>query len=194
MSIGGTYSTLAGAALSGVLPRLPGWIDPQGNFTLNGVPSTRMEAGISGAPAQFYLKSALLDGQETVNTGVEAAPGSSHRLELVIGADSAQVEGVVLDSKDQPAAQAKVALIPADPALRAAVRLYRSAETAQNGRFTLRTIPPGKYRICAWDGVEDGAWFDPDFMARYEKAGEAVSLDSRDRKTVSLKLLSDSAR
>jgi len=37
--------------------------------------------------------------------------------------------------------------------------------------------------------VESGAWFDPDFMSRYEKEGDSVSSDSQEQKTLNLKLL-----
>jgi hypothetical protein len=107
----------------------------------------------------------------------------------VVGGDGAQLDGAVMDIKDQPVGVAMVVLVPADPDRRPA-RLYRNTDTDQNGRFTLKSIPPGKYLLYAWEDVEDGAWFDPEFMARYEKQGESISFDSQDHKTVTLKPLS----
>lgn len=182
--------TSTGAVPSSIYTQYPGAVDAQGNYVYDNVPASHTQVYVNGLPDSFYLKSASFDAREIVNTGFEAAGTGRHRLDLVVSGDGAEIDGVALDSQDKPAGDATVALVPADPALRSSVRLYRSADTAQDGKFTLKAIPPGKYLIYAWEAIEDGAWFDPDFMARYEKLGDSVSLDRNDRQTVSLKLLS----
>jgi beta-lactamase regulating signal transducer with metallopeptidase domain len=179
---------IGGAPASGAA-RLPGEVDAQGGFALENVSPYRMRAFVNGLPVPYYLKTANFNDQETINTGFEAAGAGPYRLDLVVSGDGAQLDGIVLDSKDKPAREARVMLIPVDPALRATPRLYMGTSTAQKGQFTLKAIPPGKYRIYAWEGIESGAWFDPDFMARYETQGESVSLEGKDRKTLTLKLL-----
>jgi hypothetical protein len=173
-----------------VAARYPGAVDAQGNYVYESVSSSLNQVYVNGLPDSFYLKSASFDAREIVNTGFEATGMGRHRLDLVVSGDGAQVDGVVTDGKDKPVGDATVVLVPADPVLRSAPRLYKSTDIAQNGKFTLKAISPGKYLIYAWEEVEDGAWFDPDFMARYEKLGESVSLDGNGRKTLSLKLLS----
>jgi hypothetical protein len=163
-----------------------GRVDAEGNFALQGVSPSRYDPAISGLPDSFYLKSVRFENQETANTGFDVTGPGRYRLELVFSGDGAQVEGVVLDSKDRPAAQATVVLIPADRA----ARLYKSTTTAQNGQFALKAIPPGKYRLYAWEGVEQGIWFDPDFMTQHDKDGESVSFDAKERKATNLKLRS----
>jgi hypothetical protein len=168
---------------------VPGAVDDQGNFTLENVSAFRMMASIGGLPDGYYLKSASFENQETVDTGFEATGTGRYRLDLVAGGDGAQLDGVVLDIKDQPVGVAMVVLVPADPDRRPA-RLYKNTDTDQNGQFTLKSIPPGKYLLYAWENVDDGAWFDPEFMARYEKQGESIAFDPQEHKTVNLKPLS----
>jgi hypothetical protein len=31
-----------------------------------------------------------------------------------------------------------------------------------SGRFAFPTLPPGDYKIYAWESIEDNGWFDPD--------------------------------
>jgi len=169
--------------------RVPGAADAAGNFALQGVSAAHYDVLLGGLPDPFYLKSASFENQETVNTGFDVSGTGHYRLDVVVSGDGAQIAGVVLNGKEQPAGGATVVLLPAAPELRGVARLYRSTDTAQNGQFTLKAIPPGSYRIYAWESVESGAWFDPDFMSRYETAGDSVSFDSQEQKTLNLKLL-----
>jgi len=44
------------------------------------------------------------------------------------------------------------------------------------GRFTLESIPPGDYKLFAWQAMERGAYLDPEFPQQFEDLGKAVSL------------------
>jgi hypothetical protein len=70
-----------------------------------------------------------------------------------------------------------VALIPESPLLRVRDDLYVSASTDAAGRFHLRTIAPGDYKLFAWEYVEPGAWHDPQFLAPYEQFGEPIRIN-----------------
>jgi protocatechuate 3,4-dioxygenase beta subunit len=169
--------------------QLPGAVNEQGGFVVPNVGASQYDVSVSGLPDPFYLKSVSFENQDTTNTGLDLSGTGRYRLDLVVSGDGAQISGVVLNGKEQPAGGATVVLLPADPELRGVARLYKSTDTAQNGQFALKAIPPGSYRIYAWESVESGAWFDPDFMSRYEKAGDSVSFDSQEQKTLNLKLL-----
>jgi protocatechuate 3,4-dioxygenase beta subunit len=169
--------------------RGPGSLDRQGNFSLESRTPSLVQPVIFGLPDGCYIKSALLDGKEMVDTPFAITGSAERRLDLVISDDGATVEGVVVTDKDT-ANGATVALIPSEPALRNSQRLVRSIESRQDGRFAFRSVPPGRYRIYAWEEVERGAWFDPDFMDRFVNAGESVMLQSKGSETVSVKLLS----
>ena len=65
--------------------------------------------------------------------------------------------------------------------------LYKTASTDQNGRFTVKGVRPGEYKIYAWEEVEQGAYMDPDFVKPHESAGEAVSIKDSAQATVQLK-------
>ena len=65
-------------------------------------------------------------------------------------------------------------------------RLYKSQSTDQYGRFDLRGIAPGDYKLFTWDEVEEGAWGDPDFLKPFEPKAEKISIQDGDQKTVNL--------
>src|SRR2546430_4648448 len=66
------------------------------------------------------------------------------------------------------------------------LRLYQKAATDQYGRYLLRGIAPGEYKIFAWEEVEDGAWEDPDYLTTFEDRGQKISVQEADTKTIDI--------
>jgi hypothetical protein len=60
------------------------------------------------------------------------------------------------------------------PNVRSRTELYRTATTDIAGRFHFDRVPPGQYKVFSWEEVEDGAWFDPEFLADNENRGMPV--------------------
>jgi hypothetical protein len=48
--------------------------------------------------------------------------------------------------------------------------------TDKSGQFQFRGLPPGEYRVLAWEDVDSGAWFNPAFLAVYERYATAITL------------------
>ena len=44
------------------------------------------------------------------------------------------------------------------------------------GRFNLESIPPGDYKLFAWQAMERSSYLDPEFLQQFEELGKAVSL------------------
>jgi protocatechuate 3,4-dioxygenase beta subunit len=68
--------------------------------------------------------------------------------------------------------------------------LYKTATTDQNGRFTLRGVPPGGYRIYGWEVIEANAWFDRDVLAQYENQGKPIRILEAAKENVELRMIS----
>jgi hypothetical protein len=66
---------------------------------------------------------------------------------------------------------------------------YKTATTDQNGQFSIKGLSPGKYRIYAWEDIENGSQFDPDFMKPLEGLGLAVTVEENGRQAAPLKLI-----
>jgi hypothetical protein len=84
-----------------------------------------------------------------------------------------------------PAAGVWVVLVP-DEAHRNEFHLFKQRITDQYGRFDIRGIAPGDYRLFSWEQVEPNAWEDPDFLKPFEAKGESVSLQEGDGKSIEL--------
>ena len=68
-------------------------------------------------------------------------------------------------------------------------RRHRSELTDQNGRFLLRGIAPGEYKIFSWDSIDDFDWYDAEQVKPYESKGARISVEEGDRKTVQLTVI-----
>jgi hypothetical protein len=89
---------------------------------------------------------------------------------------------------DKPAPNATVVLLPADPSRRfpATVRRGVSDET---GHIALKDVPPGGYLAFAWEEVEEGVWFDADFVKAAQSQAVKVQVGPKANEEIQLKLL-----
>jgi hypothetical protein len=141
-----------------------------------------------GLPGNFYVKSIRLGDQDVLQTGFEFTPGIADVLTLVLNPNGAQIEGSVQNVKDEPAIGAKVTLIP-EEGHRSYGSFYKTAETDEHGRFSIRGVAPGEYKIYAWEDIEEGAHQDPDFVKAHESDGQTLSIKERGHETVQLKAI-----
>jgi Carboxypeptidase regulatory-like domain len=92
-------------------------------------------------------------------------------LEIVIGTKPGAIEGDVAAAAGAPLPGATVVLLPN---ARNRFDLFRTTTSDPSGRFRFDRVPPGDYKIFAWDEVSDGAWQDPDFLRIYEERGTPI--------------------
>ena len=164
-------------------------VKADGSFQLLGVAPGEYQVRIFRLPEGMYLKSAFLGDQEALDKGLIVGSASEGaELTLTISGDGATLEGIVSGDKDKPYEGATVVLVP-EPAKRQRQDLYKNVSSDQTGRFQLTAVPPGEYKLFAWDNVDYGAWQDPDFLQAFEDKGIKVKLEPRSSQVVELHLL-----
>ena len=146
-----------------------------GSFTIEGVMPDSYELNVGGLPAGYYVKSARYGSDETLDTGLNLANGVTGKLEVVLSGAAAQVEGIVRDAKQEVAKAVLVALVP-EAAKRSRTALFKTARTDDNGHYTIDSVTPGAYTLYAFEDIESGAYFDPDFLKPLEGSAASVSL------------------
>jgi protocatechuate 3,4-dioxygenase beta subunit len=158
----------------------------EGNFfTLKDVGDGTYHTEVGGESKDCYIKDVRYGGSSALEDGFTVVRGAPATLEITISSHGARVQGTVADKDGLPAAGVWVVLVP-ELAHRTQDRLYKTLTTDQYGRFDLRGIPPGEYKLFSWEEVESGAWEDPEFLKRFEDKGEKIVLQEGDHKTLSL--------
>jgi hypothetical protein len=99
-------------------------------------------------------------------------------LDVLIGANPGAVQGRVVNENQEGQASLMVTLF-ADSVHNRILRtdMYKVTSTDASGRFEVLGLPPGEYKIFAWDGIERGAWLDPLFTAGFESAGKTIRVE-----------------
>jgi hypothetical protein len=190
---GGVTTAYPGAAVGvqGVAMTGPGPVDatlrPDGKFLFNRVNADRYLVNVSGMPPDYYLKSVALDGEDVTIEGLDFTAGARGNLVVVVSNRTGQAEGVVLNKERKPVKDATVVLVPQAPKLRSRADLYKIARSDSEGKFSMRGIAPGTYKIFAWDVVDDTAWLNEEFMEPF--AGKGTELVVRDGATERVELV-----
>lgn len=169
-------------------------VAPDGSFQWTDVPAGNYYVQVMGDSAGnegWFVKSLTAGGRDVNDAGLPLSGGTAS-LDLVVSANGAVVEGVAVDHKGEPIANALVVAVP-EPRLRSRTDHYRKTVTDQSGRFTLRGIRPGDYTLFAWQTVEGDAYFNSAFLKSYEQQGTALQLSEGDRKNLQLEVIPEAA-
>jgi hypothetical protein len=156
-----------------------------GSFLIKNVPEGVYRPRVFTRNPDCFVRSARYGPAEVVDGGLAVHPGTDASLELKMSCRAAQIEGTVVTVDSLPAAGVYVVAIPDAPHRDQQWR-YRSETTDQNGKFLLRGLLPGEYRIFSWDSGDDFDWYNADQLKPYESKGVSVSVQEGDRKTVQL--------
>ncbi len=170
-------------------------IKPDGTFTITEqLQDGRYRINVhnqrpGGSLDDVYLKSATVAGRDVLRNRLWVSQGTiGGALELVLSTAGARIEGSVLTQSQKPAVSVRVAAVP-DEKRRDFGIDYQFQMTDQNGRFVMRGVQPGDYKLFAWEG--EGEFFDyrdPDLLQQYKGGGGVpVTVKENDRKTVELK-------
>jgi hypothetical protein len=94
-------------------------------------------------------------------------------VNVVLRSGAGQLNGIIINAKNQPVASAVVALIPVQ---RNCTDIYRMSITGGNGSFAITGIIPGDYSLFAWEAMEPNSYRDPDVLRQYESKGRSVRI------------------
>jgi hypothetical protein len=138
-------------------------------------------------PPGYYLKSVRLEQTEAIDQPLRVTSSSAGPLDVVISAKGGQIDGTIVDEKQQLVRETQAVLIP--DRQRNRFDLYSTARSDQNGRFTFRGIPPGDYKIFAWEALEQFAYYDPDVLRIFEAKGKLVHVTESSTQTVDVRII-----
>jgi beta-lactamase regulating signal transducer with metallopeptidase domain len=163
-------------------------VKSDGSFTLPYVAPGKYTIELMGLPPGSYIKTARLAAKDALNEPLDWGGRDNGTLEIVISPKAATVEGTLQDGDGKPV-PGTVTLIP-DPPRPGFARLYSTTNATQQGRFHLPGVTPGKYKVYAWEEIENTAHWDPNFIRPFESRGEFIEVGEGGRATVSLKRIS----
>jgi len=140
------------------------------------MPLEKFRLNVSGLPEKMYVKSIRFAGRDATNSVLDLTFGGGI-VDILLSRGAGRLTGQVRNEQGDPVSGALVTAWAPGQALAGSFVSVRTANTDQNGTFTLDNLIPGEYRILAWEDVDTGIAEDPGFLSRFE--GEAVTITLR---------------
>jgi hypothetical protein len=161
---------------------------PDGTFVIENLFDGNYQLHVGGFPEEYYVKSAKLGGIDVLETGVNISHSQAGRqLEIVLALDGGRVDGTVLEDL-KPYGDALVVLVP-DPPLRSHEELYSSKRSDSLGRFSMLGLPPGDFKVFAWESVDGINYDDPETIKLYENRGTRMHIEEKRQQNVQLEVI-----
>lgn len=158
-------------------------VKPDGTFQIERLLPGKYYVNLSSSQENVYLKSVRIGGREAPDRELDLSNAEGHvQIEIVLSPQAATLEGTVMDG-DKPAAGMFVVLAP-EPFREEQQYLVRSAVSDQNGRFQLRSLRPGEYRLYAFEDPDVAYDRSPEALKPFEQHAMKVTLKEGERQAV----------
>ena len=133
-------------------------------------------------PDNCFVQKVKLGGQEVSADDFEI-PAAAH-LEIVLSNTAGKITGSVSDDEGKPFPISSVTLIPADGRSRP---VKQSVD--DDGNFKLTGLRPGKYKLLAWEEVDEDLWQDPEFRKNYESRATEITVGPSETQNTQLRVI-----
>jgi hypothetical protein len=160
-----------------LFPHAP--VKPDGTFVSRNVAPAEFEIDITGNSG-VYLKTLQLGEHVQTSNRLDFTQAQDRLLTLHLANDFGTLEGTVKDEFGEPVFHAHITPISSTRSFTGSVT------TDAKGHFQMSKIPPGDYRVFAWDHVPQGAAQDADFRKPYEKLAKEIRVSSNGNGAVDL--------
>jgi protocatechuate 3,4-dioxygenase beta subunit len=143
-----------------------------------------------------YIKSVQLGQQEMLGKELDFSQGVSGELLVTLSYGVADVSGTVQmpqqdtgseASSNKPVSAASIALVPEE--LRPDGSGLQYGNTTQTGTFSIKNVPPGRYRAYALEELKRDQMDNPDFLKQLESNAVEIEVKENDKKTTQLTLI-----
>ena len=149
--------------------------DPSGVFVYPGVPQGVYSVVASGVPDGVYVADIRAGGIGIYDDGLIVGDRAPEMIDVILNSGAVSIQGTVRDAEARAVTSATVVLVPA-PARRKNPMLYRTMRVSGNGEFKLNNVPPGQYKLFAWETIPNGAYMNAAFLSKHEARGLSVNL------------------
>ena len=163
-------------------------IGADGKFTITDVPPELCHLQVFNVPPGKYVKSIRFGDQEVKNSEIDLSSGASGALNILLGADGGEVDGMVENASGQPAGGVQVTLAPAEE-YDGRDDLLKRMSTDAAGNFKIPDVAPGEYKVFAWESDPQDSTQSAEFRKPFESRSVAVTIGPKDKASVQLNVI-----
>ena len=166
--------------------------EPDWSFKLSGLGGPFLFRAI-GLPEGWAVGAVKIGDRDITDTPWDVPTGGKQLdgLKIVLTQKAGRIFGSVVDASNKPTSGATVIVFADDEKLWVPGSRFISAQRpSKDGSFSLAGLPPGIYRAIARDLVEDGQWFDRDFLEEIRDVATRIELGESAKASITLKATS----
>jgi hypothetical protein len=140
-----------------------------------------------------YVKSIQVGGADVLDSGFRITAAENLSMEIVLGTNPGTLNGRVMRTEDGKQVAAPGITVGAVPAATVArgfrSDMHRATLTDATGSFQLRDLPPGGYRVFAWEEADKDAVMDLDFLRANEDKGTRIHINEGEKQMIELNMI-----
>lgn len=164
---------------SELAPAVTPKVDADGSFEAELVADETYDAFVESAPADAYLKSAVVGGAETINDGFRVPRNEDKRtVALLLATEGGSVSGLARAPDGTVAPAALVVMLPQP--LEGRLQAVAASLSDESGNFLVRGLSPGRYLAVAWPSDTHCSPFDPSPPPECTSGGRGVNVGQGD--------------
>ena len=153
-------------------------LDAEGSFSIGPVVPAHYRVVLTGAPDGVVIATAMFEEKDAADLHVRV-DGSRHLtgLEIALAPRLGQLSGMVTTAQGGPAPDHSILLFPTDRTFWIPQsRRVRQVQPGPDGRYLVRDLPPGEYRVVPVLDPEPGRLFDPEYLAHLYPVAAVVTI------------------
>jgi len=161
--------------------------DSSGVYQFHGLPPGLYRFTSEGQ--EVYVKRVVVNGRPLNDGLIDLRQAPPERLELVLSANLASLEGT-LDRPKAGTPALSVTVVAVDETRNGPEVTSQSAVADHAGRFRFPSLVPAKYRLMAIEGFDEGPWGSFELVAALREKSAPVELREGDKKKIALPVIS----
>jgi hypothetical protein len=164
----------------------------QGAFKIAAVTPDNYYVSFGGLPEGSYVKSVRMNNQEVIEKGIDLTSArGAVMLDVTLSTKGGSVEGTVVD--DGKPAPGSYLMLLADPIRPGQPYLNRSSTSDQDGKFTIKSLAPGDYKLYAFEESQPEIAQDLAQIKPFESKAVKVKVSESSTERAELKVLKPGA-
>jgi hypothetical protein len=160
-------------------------MNPDGAFEIANVAPGRYQFAVTGLPDGWTIESAVFGAIDTADRHLTVErDGTYANGELKVTNRTAEIAGALTTITGTPSTDHTVLLFPVERTMwLPQSRRIRMVQAGKDGRYEIKGLPAGDYRVVALLGPEPGRESDPAWLSELFALSQAVTLTAGDSRT-----------
>ena len=170
-----SLTTLDGISFPGMAE-----LQPDGGFAVHSLVPAVYRVRPMGLPEGTYIKSIHYGDLDITEGPLDLTSGVKGRLNIQLAPNAASITGSVRDANGVALPDVTVTLWKPGIPASAAADFSQMAISGADGKFEFTNLPPGEYRVAAWEEIDSSLAILPKFRTKFDSRATTVKLNEND--------------